>query len=292
MRGVCGSQGADPNFMNAAGDLTLFWCVTPPCPVCGLHPPPENARSCTHCTRPLLHATDARHRVAMTRLCWSARMSNTLAFRFGVCPVSHTLHERTGGGEGLTWSSAWRRVHRKPTPRWGWHSATLDASISMPSELWQGDASRRVSTTLAIGTRVPVALVRESRITESCFFLALLASLAESTKRLDGAPFWDESRGIDGGIEIIKVLYEYGADLDARTPKDWTPLSYAKACGKYGLSYEKGIYPEDVLKYYGASEYGSGPPALGTRSPRESYDPEADNFSRMRGSYQNVPPAP
>jgi hypothetical protein len=100
--------------------------------------------------------------------------------------------------------------------------------------------------------------------------------------------FW----GVDGGVEIIKVLYEYGADLDARTPKDWTPLSYAKACGKYGLSYEKGIYPEDVLKYYGASEYGSGPPALGTRSPRESYDPEADNFSRMRGSYQNVPPAP
>lgn len=100
--------------------------------------------------------------------------------------------------------------------------------------------------------------------------------------------FW----GIDGGIEIIKTLYEYGCDLDARTPKDWTPLSYARACGKYGLTYEKGIYPEDVLKYYGATEYGSGPPALGTRSPRESYDPEAENFSRMRGSYQNVPPAP
>ena len=47
-----------------------------------------------------------------------------------------------------------------------------------------------------------------------------------------------------------------------------------------------------VLQYYGATEYGSGPPALGTRSPRESYDPEAENFSRMRGSYQNVPPAP
>eukprot|EP00218_Dolichomastix_sp_CCMP3274_P015721 CAMPEP_0170142750 /NCGR_PEP_ID=MMETSP0033_2-20121228/8397_1 /TAXON_ID=195969 /ORGANISM="Dolichomastix tenuilepis, Strain CCMP3274" /LENGTH=223 /DNA_ID=CAMNT_0010379121 /DNA_START=67 /DNA_END=738 /DNA_ORIENTATION=- len=100
--------------------------------------------------------------------------------------------------------------------------------------------------------------------------------------------FW----GIDGGVEIIKVLYEYGADLDARTPKDWTPLQYAKACGKYGLTYEKGIYPEDVLKYYGATVYGSGPVALGTRSPRESYNPELDNFMRDRGSYQCEPPHP
>ena len=41
---------------------------------------------------------------------------------------------------------------------------------------------------------------------------------------------------------------KYGADLDAKTPKDWTPLSYAKAKGKYGVTHEKGIYPEDVLK--------------------------------------------
>ncbi|WZN62985.1 ANK_REP_REGION domain-containing protein [Chloropicon roscoffensis] len=100
--------------------------------------------------------------------------------------------------------------------------------------------------------------------------------------------FW----GIDGGVEMIKLLHEYGADLDAKSPKDWTPLSYAKACGKYGLAYEKGIYPEDVLKYYGAKTYGSGPPALGNRSPRESYNPEAEDFSRMRGSYQNEPQHP
>ena len=56
--------------------------------------------------------------------------------------------------------------------------------------------------------------------------------------------FW----AIDGGPEMVKILYEYGADLDARTEKDWTPLSYAKAMGKYGLVDEKGIYPEDVLK--------------------------------------------
>lgn len=36
----------------------------------------------------------------------------------------------------------------------------------------------------------------------------------------------------------------YGADLDARTPKGWTPLSYAVAKGKYGATEEKGIYPE------------------------------------------------
>jgi len=96
---------------------------------------------------------------------------------------------------------------------------------------------------------------------------------------------------------------QYGADLDARTSKDWTPLSYAKAKGKYGLTFEKGIYPEDVLKasnpaqrtairlipapqYYGASKYGSAPPSLGNRSPRESYNPEKETFMRDRGSYQ------
>ena len=57
-------------------------------------------------------------------------------------------------------------------------------------------------------------------------------------------------------------------------------MSYAKAKGKYGLTFEKGIYPEDVLKYYGASKYGSAPPSLGNRSPRESYNPEKETFMR------------
>ena len=43
---------------------------------------------------------------------------------------------------------------------------------------------------------------------------------------------------------------------------------------------------QDVLRYYGASEMGSAPVALGERSPRESYNPEADGFMRKRGSYQ------
>ena len=52
--------------------------------------------------------------------------------------------------------------------------------------------------------------------------------------------FW----GIDGGVEMTKLFHQFGADLDARTPKDWTPLSYSKAKGKYGATEEKGIYPE------------------------------------------------
>ena len=44
-----------------------------------------------------------------------------------------------------------------------------------------------------------------------------------------------------------------------------------KCAGKYGKVYEKGIYPEDVLLYYGATVYGSGPEALGTKSPRNRY---------------------
>jgi len=56
--------------------------------------------------------------------------------------------------------------------------------------------------------------------------------------------FW----GIDGGVEMIKLLHQYGVELSKRTPKDWTPLSYAKAKGKYGATEEKGIYPE-VMGY-------------------------------------------
>eukprot|EP00793_Prasinoderma_coloniale_P006796 PRCOL_00001627-RA len=72
----------------------------------------------------------------------------------------------------------------------------------------------------------------------------------------DTVLFW----GIDGGIEIIKLLVEYG--------------------------------PEDVLLYYGATEYGTGPTSHGTKSPRNSYDPEADDFMRERNSYQEPPIGP
>ena len=41
---------------------------------------------------------------------------------------------------------------------------------------------------------------------------------------------------------------DYGCNLDAQTGKGWTPLSYSRAKGKYGLCHEKGIYAEDVLK--------------------------------------------
>ena len=104
----------------------------------------------------------------------------------------------------------------------------------------------------------------------------------------DTVLFW----GIDGGIEIIKLLVEYGVDLDARNPDGWTALQYARARGKYGRTYEKGIYPEDVLLYYGATEYGTGPTSHGTKSPRNSYDPEADDFMRERNSYQEPPISP
>ena len=49
---------------------------------------------------------------------------------------------------------------------------------------------------------------------------------------------------------------------------------------------------QDVLLYYGAKEYGSKPEALGQRSPRESYNPQAEGFLRERGSYQHPPEHP
>eukprot|EP01023_Acetabularia_acetabulum_P009025 TRINITY_DN13985_c0_g1_i3.p1 TRINITY_DN13985_c0_g1~~TRINITY_DN13985_c0_g1_i3.p1 ORF type:complete len:244 (+),score=37.56 TRINITY_DN13985_c0_g1_i3:55-732(+) len=94
--------------------------------------------------------------------------------------------------------------------------------------------------------------------------------------------FW----AVDGGVDIIKLFINYGADLDLETKKGWTPLSYAACKGKYGATEEKGIYPEDVLKFYGASRYGRAPQAA-PRSPRESFNPQEDNFMRERGSYQN-----
>ena len=55
--------------------------------------------------------------------------------------------------------------------------------------------------------------------------------------------FW----AIDGGVEIIKLMHQYSVNMNARTPKDWTPLSYSKAKGKYGATEEHGIYPEVTI---------------------------------------------
>ena len=69
--------------------------------------------------------------------------------------------------------------------------------------------------------------------------------------RAGADPNWQNGRGdftlfwaIDGGVDMIKLLHRYSADLDVCNAKDWTPLSYAKAKGKYGATEEKGIYPE------------------------------------------------
>ena len=120
--------------------------------------------------------------------------------------------------------------------------------------------------------------------------------------------------------------------LAAHPRQGWTSLQYAKAKGKYGATEDKGVYPEarseradgagrvgrggragggpslhpapparllptipplqDVLKFYGATKYGSGPPALGSRSPRESFNPSAPDFLAERGSYQAPAPHP
>ncbi len=56
----------------------------------------------------------------------------------------------------------------------------------------------------------------------------------------DQTLFW----GIDGGVEIIKLLVDCGADLNRRSAKDWTPLSYARAEGKYGAVEEASIHTE------------------------------------------------
>jgi len=102
--------------------------------------------------------------------------------------------------------------------------------------------------------------------------------------------FW----ALDGGPAIARLFLEYGADPDAVSPRGWTPLSYARAKGKWGAVEARGIYPEDLLRYHGATvcPANAGPPCLGCRSPRESYDPRAPGFVRERGSYQRRPAEP
>ena len=52
-------------------------------------------------------------------------------------------------------------------------------------------------------------------------------------------------RALSFNFDIMLVLMSrYGADPDVLSPKGWSPLSYAKARGKYGPTEEKGIYPE------------------------------------------------
>jgi ankyrin repeat protein len=46
-----------------------------------------------------------------------------------------------------------------------------------------------------------------------------------TTQPADLAIFW----AIDGGVDMIKLFIDYGVDLDARSPKDWTPLSYSRS---------------------------------------------------------------
>ena len=74
---------------------------------------------------------------------------------------------------------------------------------------------------------------------------------ARALLRAGADPNWQNGRGdftlfwaIDGGVDMIKLLHRYDADLDVCNAKDWTPLSYARAKGKYGATEEKGIYPE------------------------------------------------
>ena len=111
--------------------------------------------------------------------------------------------------------------------------------------------------------------------------------------------FW----GIDGGVELVKLLVEYGVDLDARTPKDWTALSYARAMGKYGLTTEKGISPRRRgSKFYGATEYGSragrkrsprkASATVAARIPPQAIPPRGGLLQRQRLSYQKEPEHP
>ena len=99
--------------------------------------------------------------------------------------------------------------------------------------------------------------------------------------------FW----AIDGGPELIKLLVDYGVDPDARTPKDWTALPRTASKGNTD-SPPRRVSTRRTCSSITARRSMEGPEALGIRSPRESFDPSAENFSRDRGSYQKEPEHP
>ena len=51
---------------------------------------------------------------------------------------------------------------------------------------------------------------------------------------------------------MVKILYEYGADL-TQDGEGLDTVVVRESDGKVRAVDEKGIYPEDVLKYYGAT---------------------------------------
>jgi hypothetical protein len=80
----------------------------------------------------------------------------------------------------------------------------------------------------------------------SCRYGAELDAVSPKVTTLINCFFLKSPRSISTLLVLCHavLLCRYGAELDAVSPKGWTPLSYAKAHGKYGPTEEAGIYPE------------------------------------------------
>lgn len=71
--------------------------------------------------------------------------------------------------------------------------------------------------------------------------------------------FW----AIDGGEKMVELLVEFGCDLDDISPRGWTALSYAEACGSYSRVYaDVPGGPLGVVMRLGATRVGLGPPTF------------------------------
>jgi hypothetical protein len=107
----------------------------------------------------------------------------------------------------------------------------------------------------------------------------------------DGVGWMERERERDGSLSsALSQTHQPKKHTPQKHLQGWTPLQYAIAKGKYGPTEEAGVYPEDVLRFYGATKAGEGvygPPLRATpRSPRDSFNPRADGFCRERGTYQ------
>ena len=80
--------------------------------------------------------------------------------------------------------------------------------------------------------------------------------------------FW----AIEAGAEMVQTFVDFGADVDARSKRGWTPLSYARAMGCAPKRYERGELPVDVLRRLGASQMGTGPPQLMPKAEPTDFD--------------------
>jgi len=149
--------------------------------------------------------------------------------------------EEKGGGERGSSSSVWRRADRATEELYA--AIVADDLPAVYKKLEEGaDPNFEFGRSYRSeeGYSLLMAAAHRGRLEAAKALLRAGADPNHCNAGGDAALFW----AVDGGVEMLRLFVEYGADLDRVSRKGWTALQYAKAKGKYGAPEEKGVYPE------------------------------------------------